>query len=102
MVSYGNPKIASYFEKLDAKLSGMPDDGEKAICLQNLAAQNARFQRKLADDPWSMTASAFDLTEIADGIELRLSRLRESIRAKIAEATSQIPPCHDISDMRAA
>lgn len=102
MVSYGNPKIASYFATMDAKLAGMSDDGDKGQYLQNMAAQNARFQRKLADDPWSLTASAFDLTEIADGIELRLTRLRESIRAKIAGAESQIPPCHDISDMRAA
>lgn len=102
MFSYGNPKIASYFATMDAKLAGMSDDGDKGQYLQNNAARVARQQRDLADGQFFGSASAFDLTEIADGIELRLSRLRESIRAKIAGAESQIPPCHDISDMRAA
>lgn len=102
MVSYGNPKIASYFATMDAKLAGMSDDGDKGQYLQLNADRVAKQQRQLADDPRSLTASAFDLTEIADGIELRLSRLREMIRAKTAGAESQIPPCHDISNMRAA
>lgn len=84
--------VQTYFDAIDARLSETADDGDKAIYLQNNLARVERLQRELADRPESSTASAFDLSEMADGLETRLIWLRTKIRSQIERAEVQIAP----------
>jgi hypothetical protein len=94
-----SPRVAGFFQAVDARLAQLSDDADKAqYLLINLDRARAH-QRQLGE--WVETdietrrpisGDAFELSAIVDGLENRRDELRASIRSKIATYEAKIAP----------